>query len=167
MIIMKILGIDPGLVHTGWGIVNKNQDSSVGYVSSGVIVTSKNNTFEKKLSDIYKEITNVIQTHQPDHIAIEEVFINMNPESSKKLIMARTSAFLACCNAGYQVNEYRPNTIKKNITGNGHASKSNISTMIKKILKIDFVNFSNYDLTDAIAIALCHAFAMNMRKYGN
>jgi crossover junction endodeoxyribonuclease RuvC len=158
---MKILGIDPGLVNTGWCILNKNGNNDIEYIDCGVFRTKTTDGFGQKLSYIYNSAIEIISAHYPDEVAMEEVFVNMNPESSKKLIMARTASYVAVCNSERFVYEYRPNTIKKNVTGNGHASKLQVFVMIKKIIKgLPKENIQlSHDSTDAMAVALCHAFA--------
>lgn len=155
-----ILGIDPGLVKTGWGVVVKD-GSDVGYVNCGVIRTNANNLMEMRLCCIFDEISLLLDEYKPYAVAMEEVFVNSNYKSSEKLIMARTAAFLSIAKRGYTVNQYKPNEIKKNITGLGHASKEQIYTMVRKILGTDFSpdNRSHtYDSFDALAIAISRSF---------
>ena len=154
------LGIDPGLVKTGWGIVEK-RGYDVGYVDCGVIRTDAKDRMEKRLCSIYDGVLDIISRFRPLRVSMEKVFVNKNPESSEKLIMARTAAFLSASKSGYLVDEYSANEIKKNITGQGHSSKSQIHIMIQKILNIsiDIDNrFTTADAIDALAIALCNAF---------
>jgi len=157
-----ILGIDPGLVKTGWGIVYRN-NSEVGYVDCGVIRTNATDTMEVRLCFIFDKISELLNEYKPYAVAMEEVFINKNFASSEKLIMARTAAFLAVAREGIVINQYCPNEIKKNITGSGHASKEQIYTFVSKILKIDIVRDKKhytFDSFDALAIALSRAFRL-------
>ena len=157
-----ILGIDPGLVQTGWGVVYRD-GSDVGYVNCGVIRTNATDTMEARLCYIYDEITKLLAEYNPNSVAMEEVFINKNFASSEKLIMARASAFLAIAKRGYTINQYRPNEIKKNITGSGHASKEQVYTMVQKILRTGLMNDNKshtFDSFDALAIALTRAFSL-------
>ena len=157
---ITVLGIDPGLVKTGWGIIRKN-GYYYEYVDCGVIKTDSDDTMEKRLTLIYDNLHRLIDTYQPNEISMEEVFVNINPKSSQKLIMARTAAFISASKKGYKVNEYTPNEIKKNITGRGHADKNQVYTMIQKILKVEIetnASTRTMDSMDAIAVALCHAF---------
>ena len=156
-----ILGIDPGLVKTGWGVIKQSGYDSIEYVDCGVIRTSNKDTMCIRLQHIYKEVSKIITKYDPNFTAIEEVFINSNPETSKKLIMARTASYIACGNLGNNIHEYSPNTIKKNITGNGHASKDHVYTMIQKILRTSIEKddkLKTEDSMDAIAVAICNAF---------
>ncbi|MBQ2175477.1 MAG: crossover junction endodeoxyribonuclease RuvC [Alphaproteobacteria bacterium] len=155
-----ILGIDPGLVKTGWGVVYRD-GSEVGYINCGVIRTKAENAMETRLCHIFDKISALVNEYKPDAVAMEEVFINKNFASSEKLIMARTSAFLAIAKHGYNIDQYKPNAIKKNITGSGHASKEQIYTFVRKILKIEVINdtkIHTFDSFDALAIALSRAF---------
>ena len=156
-----ILGIDPGLVKTGWGVVYRS-GSEVGYVDCGVIRPNVTHIMEVRLCYIFDNISELLDEYKPYAVAMEEVFINKNFASSEKLIMARTAAFLATAKRGYTVNQYRPNEIKKNITGSGHASKEQVYTMVQKILRTGLMNDNKshtFDSFDALAIALTRAFS--------
>lgn len=154
------LGIDPGLVKTGWGIVEKC-GYDIKYKACGVIKTEPQKRMEERLILIYSSVSEIITKFKPAKISMEKVFVNKNPESSQKLIMARTAAFLSAAQFGYAIDEYSANEIKKNITGQGHSSKNQIYVMIQKILgiKLSIDNrLITSDAIDAIAIALCNAF---------
>ncbi len=155
-----ILGIDPGLVKTGWGVVFR-EGSSIGYVNCGVIRTNAADAMETRLCHIFDEVSSLLDEYKPSAVAMEEVFVNKNFRSSEKLIMAQTAAFLALAKRGYTVQQYRPNEIKKNITGSGHASKKQVYTLVQKILRTNIANDSKlhtFDSFDALAIALARAF---------
>ncbi|GHT88217.1 crossover junction endodeoxyribonuclease RuvC [Alphaproteobacteria bacterium] len=155
-----ILGIDPGLVKTGWGIVRKSKDQ-IEYISCGVVKTNSSDKMEKRLVAIYDFISELIANFSPNSVAMEQVFVNMNPKSTQKLIMARSVAFLAIAKSGHTVFEYTPNEIKKNVTGSGHASKQQIDTMVQKILKVEIKKNENSitpDSIDALSTAICHSF---------
>lgn len=155
-----ILGIDPGLTKTGWGVIFKN-GPDIRYVDCGVIRTNALNSMETRLNYIFDEISSLLAMHKPDVVAMEEVFVNKNFKSSEKLIMARTSAFLAVAKHGLEVGQYSPNEVKKNVTGLGHASKDQVYNFVRKILKIDVLNdkkLHTLDSFDALAIALSQAF---------
>lgn len=157
-----ILGIDPGLVKTGWGVVYRD-GSEVGYINCGVIRTKVSDLMEVRLVYIFDEVSALLDEYKPNDVAMEEVFVNQNFISSEKLIMARSSAFLAVSKKGILINQYRPNEIKKNISGSGHASKEQVYTMVRKILRTDLTNdnkLHTYDSFDALAIALTRAFSL-------
>ncbi|MDR2667039.1 MAG: crossover junction endodeoxyribonuclease RuvC [Holosporales bacterium] len=157
---VNIIGIDPGLVKTGWGVISQN-NNVIKYVDCGVIKTNSKCTLEQRLIKIFDTVHEIIERFQPASVAMEEVFVNMNPKTSEKLIMARTTAFVAIAKSGLLVHEYRPNAVKKNITGAGHASKELVYTMVKKILGITIktVETRSLDAMDALAVALCQAFS--------
>ncbi len=155
-----ILGIDPGLAKTGWGVIAKN-GSDIRYIGCGVICTNTLNSMETRLNYIFDEISSLLSMYEPDMSAMEEVFVNKNFKSSEKLIMARTSAFLAIAKHGLEVVQYSPNEVKKNITGSGHASKEQVYNFVRKILEVDVINdkkLHTLDSFDALAIALSQAF---------
>lgn len=154
-----ILGIDPGLLKTGWGVVQKD-GYDVRYVDCGVIKTKADQLMEMRLVSIFEAVTQLIEKFVPDDVAMEEVFVNKNPMSSEKLIMARTASFLAIAWSGHNVKQFKPNEIKKNITGSGHAAKEQVYVMIQKILKTSIQNdaYHTLDSMDALAVATCFAF---------
>lgn len=159
-----ILGIDPGLVKTGWGVVLKD-GYNLKYVDCGVIQPDPKASMEKRLVSIFDSMTDLINHFKPYAIAMEDVFINVNPKSSEKLMMARAVSFLAIAKLGYTVNRYKPNEIKKNITGSGHASKEQVYAMVQKILKVDISTDNKshtFDSIDALAIAMCHSFSLKL-----
>ena len=155
-----ILGIDPGLVKTGWGAILK-VGYEIKYLDCGVIKTDPKNSMEIRLSHIFDSVQELIQKFNPFEIAMEEVFVNINPKTSEKLIMARSAAFISAAKSGFLVNEFKPNEIKKNITGSGHAKKEQVHIMVQKILKADIKNDNKtktLDSMDALAVSLCQAF---------
>lgn len=157
-----ILGIDPGLVKTGWGIIQKN-GYDTKYLNCGVIKTDSSQKMGLRLNHIYDSICDLISSFKADFVAMEEVFVNTNAKTSEKLIMARTAAFLAISKSGFDVNSFKPNEIKKNITGSGHAPKEQVQFMVKKLLNINITidNFHTLDSMDALAVALCYVFSLS------
>ncbi|MBR1479980.1 MAG: crossover junction endodeoxyribonuclease RuvC [Alphaproteobacteria bacterium] len=155
-----VLGIDPGLVKTGWGVV-ASISNSIKYIDCGVIRTAASESMETRLVRIYDEVTRLISDFKPAAVAMEDVFINMNPKSSEKLIMARTAAFLAVAKAGFFIDHFKPNEIKKNVTGSGHAPKEQVHIMVQKILGATIPNdrkTHTLDSMDALAAAICRVF---------
>ncbi|MDR1034759.1 MAG: crossover junction endodeoxyribonuclease RuvC [Holosporales bacterium] len=157
-----LLGIDPGLVQTGWGVISLT-GSEVNFIDCGIIRTNSSEKLESRLITIFNRVNEIVTTYRPSRAAIEEVFVNSNPKTSEKLIMARTSAYLALSIAGLQTSEYKPNAVKKNITGSGHAEKRQVWIMVRQILRLDYDSGGGRsvpsDATDALAIALCLAFS--------
>lgn len=151
---MRIIGIDPGLNNTGWGIIEK-QGNRLGYVACGVIKPQAQASMAERLLEIDCELEKIITLYEPQTSAIEETFVNKSGSSSLKLGMARGAAFLAPARAGLEVAEYSANKIKKSVVGAGHADKNQIQVMVKILLPR--ADFKTPDAADALAIAICHA----------
>ena len=151
---MRIIGIDPGLQRTGWAIVTQENHNIVSYIAGGIIQTSPQNTMAQRLLKITLELEQIIGEFQPQCSAIEEIFVNKNPESTLKLGMARAAAILAPARYNMAVFSYLPNKIKKTIVGSGHASKEQVIMMINQILPK--ANITKADTADAAAVAICH-----------
>lgn len=150
---MRILGLDPSLSSTGWGIVEV-ENNRVKYVADGFIPTDTKMPIAERLNDINKTLCEVIETYHPDEAAIEQVFLNANPSSTMRLCMARGVVIMTPAKYGLQVTEYEPNKVKKAIVGVGRAEKSQVETMVKVLLP--GCKPKNNDSSDALAIALCH-----------
>jgi crossover junction endodeoxyribonuclease RuvC len=152
----KILGVDPGSICTGFGLIAGEGDD-FHYVASGTIVPRKGEPRYDRLRAIYLEIQSVISTHSPTHFAIENVFYSKNAKSSLILGEARGAAILAATLSGLSVFEYSAREVKQSVTGRGAADKSQVSFMLGKILEMKDTPQSP-DESDAIAVAVCHAF---------
>lgn len=151
---IRILGLDPGLRRTGWGII-ESDGVRLSYVASGVITSDGGDELAYRLAELYQGILSVIATHKPAEAAVEETFVNENPRSTLKLGQARGMALLAPAMKGLTVAEYTPNLIKKSVVGAGHAEKHQIQAMIGFLLPR--AEFESADEADALAIAICHA----------
>ena len=149
----RILGIDPGLNRTGWGVI-ETEGNRLRHIAHGVVTSSPADALSHRLSSLYSELAKIIVTWQPDEAAVEEVFVNKNPNSTLKLGMARGVALLAPAMAGLGVGEYAANLIKKSVVGTGHADKTQIAMMIGILLP--GAN-AKADAADALAVAVCHA----------
>jgi len=151
---MRIIGIDPGLVHTGWAVVD-----AVGnerrYVASGVILPPVKDALPARLAFIFAELGAVVDLWKPGECGIEITFVNKNPATTLVLGHARAAAMLAASTRGIPVYEYEPNKIKKAIACAGHADKDQIDKMVRILLP--GVAPKSPDESDACAIALCHA----------
>jgi crossover junction endodeoxyribonuclease RuvC len=158
---MRIIGIDPGLNNTGWGIIEHNQNA-LSYVASGVIQSNAKAALAERLCTIDVELEKIITLYKPDSAAIEETFINKSGSSSLKLGMARGVAFIAPARAGLSVAEYGANKVKKSVVGAGHADKTQIQMMVKILLPR--ADFKSADAADALAIAICHAHHQGGRQ---
>ena len=151
---MRILGIDPGLTHTGWGIIDY-VGNTPRHIANGVITTSPKQKSAERLARILNELKQVIAVWNPQEAAIEETFVNANPASALKLGQARGVALAVPAMAGLKVAEYAPNVIKKSVVGAGHAGKEQVQMMMGVLMP--GVNLANADAADALAIAICHA----------
>ncbi|MDR1551613.1 MAG: crossover junction endodeoxyribonuclease RuvC [Holosporaceae bacterium] len=149
----RILGIDPGLHITGWGMVDYN-GSRLKYISHGTIMSESSEDVGSRLSNIFKKLSDVIEKYSPDEASIEDIFVNKNPFSSLKLGMARGAAVCCVGVLGLKIHGYTPNKIKKTVVGTGHATKEQVSIMVQKLLNCGNVKL---DAADALAVAVCHA----------
>lgn len=150
---MRILGIDPGLRVTGFGLIDKN-GQSLAYVTSGCIRTP-DGTLPQRLQNILDHLGEVIALHRPDCAAIEEVFVNVNPKSTLLLGQARGAAICAAVTQGLPVAEYTALQVKQAVVGNGHAAKDQVQEMVKRLLRL--AGAPQADAADALACAICHA----------
>ena len=130
---MRILGLDPSLSSTGWGIIEVNANR-LQYVADGFIPTSPKMPIEERLDIIFNTLSEVIETYQPVEAAIEKTFLNSNPETSLKLSMARGVVILAAGHYHLPLFEFDPTKVKKALVGVGHADKNQVETMVKILL---------------------------------
>ncbi len=160
---MKIIGIDPGSVLTGWGIID-DQSGVLTLIDCGVILTKKNNQnsdFAERIGVIFHELHSIIAYYKPEEAAIEQAFTAKNAATALKLGQARGSSVAACASHNLLVYDYAPTLVKKSIVGNGRADKDQVAFMVSKLLNIKVDQFKS-DTTDALGIAICHS---SMRKY--
>ena len=150
---MRILGLDPSLSSTGWGIVEV-ENNRLRYVADGFIKTDPKLPIYDRLAVIHRALNEVIETYHPQEAAIEQVFLNENPTSTIKLGMARGVVILAPALFGIPVCEYEPTKVKKAVVGAGRAEKSQVETMVKILLP--GCKPKNNDSSDALAMAICH-----------
>ena len=157
---MRLIGVDPGLRFTGWGIVDA-EDNRLRHVANGVI-RSGSGELAQRLKRLHEGLCEVIETHRPDAAAVEETFVNRDGQSTLKLGQARGVALLVPAVAGIPVAEYAANTVKKSIVGYGHADKTQMMHMIGVLLPGAPVE--SPDAADALAIAICHAHHVSARR---
>lgn len=155
---MIIIGVDPGTIITGFGII-KNNNNQLTRIAAGIIKLPSTKSLPDKLKIIYDELDKLIKKYSPDEFAIETAFYGKNVQSALKIGYARGVSLLAAVNNSVPVSEYSPREIKKSVVGNGSASKEQVSFMIKTILSLKKVEMKT-DESDALATALCHAFRM-------
>ncbi len=151
---IRILGIDPGLRRTGWGVVEA-AGSRLVFVACGVIQPDDTLALAHRLAALHHALAGIIAAHRPDEAAVEETFVNVNPASTLKLGQARGVALLAPAQAGLPVGEYAANLVKKSVVGAGHADKRQIQAMIRVLLPA--ASTTSADAADALAVAITHA----------
>ncbi len=150
---VRILGIDPGLRVTGFGVIEKN-GASLSYIASGC-VKSGDADLPDRLKAILEGLRELIETHRPQQVALEKVFVNVNPASTLALGQARGTAICAAVDAGLPVSEYTALQVKQAVVGNGHAKKEQVQEMVKRLLGL--AGAPSADAADALACAICHA----------
>lgn len=151
---MRILGIDPGLRKTGFGIIDV-KGQQLQYVASGTIVVPTEQPLAARLQVILEHIRELASLHQPTHSAVEQVFVNSNPHTTLLLGQARGAALCALADSGLVVHEYTALQIKKTVVGKGHAAKEQIQLMVQHLLRLNGTPAP--DAADALACAICHA----------
>ena len=152
--LIRILGIDPGLRRTGWGLI-KSEGNRLIHIACGSVETGERDDLGTRLLAIHDGLIAVIERYQPQEAAVEATFVNSNAAATLKLGQARGIAMLVPAKAGLSVAEYAPNVVKKTVVGAGHGEKSQIRMMIGVLLpKADP---QSEDAADALAIAICHA----------
>jgi crossover junction endodeoxyribonuclease RuvC len=151
---IRIIGIDPGLRRTGWGVL-ESDGVRLSYVASGLITSDSEDDLAYRLREIYQGLIEVIASFKPLEAAVEETFVNKDARATLKLGQARGMALLAPAQRGLRVAEYAPNVIKKTVTGTGHGEKRQIAAMVGFLLPK--AKFESADEADALAIAICHA----------
>ncbi len=150
---MIILGIDPGYAIVGYGVIDTNGMRPISY---GAIRTEAGVPIEDRLSEIYDNMTEILRTFRPDHVAIEKLYFNTNEKTAINVSQARGVIVLACVKCGVKVHEYTPLQVKMSVVGYGRAEKAQIMDMTKRLLGLRKTPRPD-DAADALAIALCHA----------
>ncbi len=152
---MKILGIDPGLVQTGFGIISIKNNNVTKLIDYGIIKPSSNDTLSKRLLTIFNDMCEIIKIHDPQIFVIEDIFYGKNVKSAMRLGQARGAAMVAAASKGIPIYEYSARKVKQSITGNGNAHKEQVQFMVKVRLEMDHIP-EPIDAADALAVALCH-----------
>lgn len=151
---IRIIGIDPGLRRTGWGVID-TMGNSLRFVASGTVTSDGELDLASRLCQLHDGLAEVVHMYQPIEAAVEQTFVNKDAVATLKLGQARGIAMLVPARAGLQVAEYAPNAVKKSVIGVGHGDKAQIQMMLKILMpKADF---KGADAADALAIAICHA----------
>ncbi|HEY6769544.1 MAG TPA: crossover junction endodeoxyribonuclease RuvC [Candidatus Sulfotelmatobacter sp.] len=152
---MRVLGIDCGGHYTGYGVVEMLPQGRLCWLTSGAITLSVREPLPQRLSRIFVQLGDIILRHQPDEVAIEDVFYALNVKSALKLGQVRGVAMLAAATAGLEVAEYSPLTIKSSVVGYGRAEKQQVQQMVTRLLELAQPP-EPMDASDALAIAICH-----------
>lgn len=150
---MRLLGLDPGLRLTGWGVI-ECEGNRLRHVAHGVVKVTTTGTLAGRLNELFDGLAAVVAAHGPVEAAVEETFVNVNPASTLKLGQARGVVLLAPARAGVPVFEYAANLVKKSVVGAGHADKAQIAMMVGRLLP---GVQATADAADALAVAICHA----------
>lgn len=156
---MRILGIDPGSLNTGYGVIEDNS-GRIKLITAGCIINKTKDQFSKRYNKIFSELKNIIQDTHPEILALENVIYCSNSKVAIKLGEARGVAILSAAQQGIPIREYSPKKIKQAVVGNGNASKQQVQGMIKHLLGLE--NLPSSDIADALAVAICH---LNQTKY--
>jgi crossover junction endodeoxyribonuclease RuvC len=150
---MRLIGLDPGLRLTGWGVIEVD-GNRLRHVAHGVVKVAAAGTLAERLKVLFEGVAAIVEAQRPVEAAVEETFVNVNPVSTLKLGQARGVVLLAPARAGLPVFEYATNLVKKSVTGAGHADKRQIAMMVGRLLPgVE----ASADAADALAVAICHA----------
>jgi len=164
---MRVLGIDCGTEYTGYGVVEQVESGELHCLAAGAIQLSPRDPMPRRLEQIYSQLSHLIARHQPEWVAIEDVFYAVNVKSALKLGQVRGVAMLAAAAAGLEVCEYAPLAIKSAVVGYGRAEKEQVQQMVTSLLRLPEVP-SSPDAADALAIAICHLHsAATLARQGN
>jgi crossover junction endodeoxyribonuclease RuvC len=151
---VRILGIDPGLRYTGWGVIAAT-DNRLRHIADGVIATDSAHSVAARLCTLHQELTKLLALHAPHESAVEETYVNVNATATLKLGYARGVAMLVPALAGIVVHEYGAKTVKLSVVGTGNASKDQVALMVARLLP--GAQPRRADAADALAVAICHA----------
>jgi crossover junction endodeoxyribonuclease RuvC len=159
---MRLLGLDPGLQHTGWGVIEA-EGSRLSFVAAGTVNSTPTISLAERLVEIHDGLREVIDQYHPAEAAVEETFVNKNPTSTLKLGLARGVALLVPALAGLAVHEYPANLVKKSVVGVGHAAKEQVQMMVRRLLPDAMLGSA--DAADALAVAICHAHHASTKRH--
>ena len=158
---MRVLGLDPGLRHTGWGVIDV-AGNHLTHVAAGAVHAPAGEPLAARLVSLFRQIITVVEEFHPDEAAVEEAFVNRNAASTLKLGVARGVVLLAPAERGLPVAEYSANLVKKAVVGAGHAEKTQVQLMVRRILSGEAIGAA--DAADALAVAICHAHRAEPRR---
>jgi crossover junction endodeoxyribonuclease RuvC len=158
---IRIIGIDPGLRNTGWGVIGQ-EGTKLTYIADGTLHSEGSDSLAERLLQLHTQLIDVIREYDPDEAAVEETFVNTDARATLKLGQARGVLMLAPAMLKLPVSEYAPNTVKKAVVGAGHAEKDQVKHMVKLLLPK--ARMKSADSTDALAVAICHAHYRGSQK---
>jgi crossover junction endodeoxyribonuclease RuvC len=150
----RLLGLDPGLGTTGWGVIQA-EGNRLSHIANGQLKTDASASLAERLADLCGQLEALIAEHNPQGAAVEEVFVNKNPQSTLKLSHARGVALMCAARAGIAVGEYAPTLVKKAVVGTGGAEKAQVHAMVSRLLP--GAKIAGPDAADALAVAITHA----------
>jgi crossover junction endodeoxyribonuclease RuvC len=159
---MRLLGLDPGLRNTGWGVIDIDGNRLI-HVADGVVSSASKKSLAERLAELFEGLDSIVDRYRPDEAAVELTFVNRNPTSTLKLGQARGIALLVPARRAIPVAEYSPNLIKKSVVGAGHAAKEQIQLMVRMLLPDS--ELATADAADALAVAICHAHHRSTQDY--
>ena len=151
---MIILGVDPGLGTTGWGLIQA-EGNRLSHIANGQLTTKTSVELPQRLASLAEQLEQLIAEHRPDSAAVEEVFVNQNPQSTLKLGQARGVVIMTAARTGIEVGEYAARLVKKAVVGVGNAEKAQVHAMVARLLP--GVKIVGPDAADALAVAITHA----------
>jgi crossover junction endodeoxyribonuclease RuvC len=160
---VKILGLDPGLGTTGWGLIQA-EGNRLAHIAIGQIRTDTAAPLPRRLAALADQLEALLRDHAPAAAAVEEVFVNKNPQSTLKLGQARGVVLMCAARAGIEVGEYAPSLVKKAVVGTGGAEKAQVHAMVSRLLP--GVKIAGPDAADALAVAITHAHHLASRRAG-
>jgi crossover junction endodeoxyribonuclease RuvC len=163
---MLAIGIDPGTAITGYGLVREEQDGRLSVVDYGVILTSPEEDMPERLIQLYHNLREIINLHNPETGAVEKLFFARNVRTALTVGQARGIAMLALAESGVSLAEYSPNEIKQAVAGYGRASKVQVQRMVQALLELEETPQPD-DAADALAVAICHLHSAKMMSLGN
>lgn len=152
--VVRLLGLDPGLQHTGWGVV-ESSGNRLRHIADGVISTTTDLTLAERLCQIHRALNALMDLWRPEEAAVEHTYVNKNPGAALKLGQARGVVLLAPAMAGLRVAEYQAMEVKRAVVGTGHADKEQVADMVRRLLP--GATLKRADASDALAVAICHA----------
>ena len=159
---MIIMGVDPGLSSTGYGVVEKEGDR-LKPLAFGGITTSSRESLSSRIDKIYREVRELIERYRPDLLVLEELFFNTNARSAMVVGQARGGILLAAAHSGIEVEEYTPLQVKLSLVGHGRADKGQVKYMVRNLLSLE-EDIGSSHASDALALAICHAHSSKMRE---